>query len=221
MPSPEGDPSQHPPVVAREAYDAAAGGDAHEGEGNKLAKAINQYSIYEHTHLIAHSAGAKLIDEAAIQIASNNNQKNAKKPFIHLTFLDAYTPNNDDYGNLGTYPHYAEHYVDRTFYQVPDWVVLTNTILPHAFNFDITHWIGADKGDPLTFGHIWPRYWYIQSMTGPYFYVCGSNSTLLRSCYGYPLSFEGGTNDFNELDQVYGPGKQCSIDVAADPCVPQ
>jgi hypothetical protein len=210
-------PKGLPPVVAKEAYDAA--------DGDKLAKAINQYSIYEHIHLIGHSAGAKLINEAAIQIASNNNQKNTKKPFVHLTFLDAYTPNNDDYGNLGTYPHYAEHYVDRTFREAPDWIVMmTNTLLPHAFNFDITGWIGAGKGDPITFGHIWPRYWYFQSMTGPYFYVCGSNPTLLRSCYGYPLSFEGGNldqmNSINEFKK-YPPGGQCSIEFAADPCEPQ
>jgi hypothetical protein len=185
---------------ANEAYEAAAGDDAHEGEGNKLAKAINQYSIYKHIHLIAHSAGSKLINEAAKSL-SKLNEKNAERPFIHLTFLDAYTPDNKDiegdasYGYLSDYPnHYAEHYVDSTNSSLPmvkDLVKKTNAILPHAFNFDITDWIGANKGDPLLFGHWWPVYWYIQSMTGPYFYVCGSNSDLLRPCYGYPLSFEG------------------------------
>jgi hypothetical protein len=110
------------------AYNAAAGD---EGEGNKLKNAINQADInnqnkyknnkhnYKHIHLIAHSAGSKLIDEAAKRL-SKLNEKNAERPFIHLIFLDAYTPpfkgydDKDIYGSLPGYPnHYSEHYVDR------------------------------------------------------------------------------------------------------------
>jgi hypothetical protein len=86
------------------AYDAAAGD---EGEGNKLANAINQADVnnqfkyknnqhkYKHIYLIAHSASSKLIDEAAKRL-SKLNEKDAERPFIHLTFLDAYTPKKED-----------------------------------------------------------------------------------------------------------------------------
>ena len=225
------DQTPKPPVWKKEFYDKAniayKAADGEKGEGNKLANAINEADAnnpnfkYKYIHLIAHSAGSKLIHEAAQTLSKLKNQKNVGKPFIHLTFLDAYTPNDesrigdDSYGYLPDYPnHYAEHYVD---WGLP----FTNAILQNAFNFDITGWIGANKGDPLTVGHIWPRYWYIQSMIGPYFYVCGSNSDLVRPCYGYPLSFEGGTNEFNELDQMYPPGRKCFIEVEAEPCEPQ
>jgi hypothetical protein len=78
-----------------------------------IAAAINQSSVgsYEYIHFIAHSAGAKLIHEASKKLTEDETL--TKKPFIHLTFLDAYRPFFDDYGNLEDYPEYfAEHYVD-------------------------------------------------------------------------------------------------------------
>jgi hypothetical protein len=195
------------PAAADEAYDAAAGDDSRKGEGNKLANAINQYSIYKHIHLIAHSAGSKLINEAAQTLSELKNQKNVEKPFIHLTFLDAYTPNDEatkgdnSYGYLPDYPnHYAEHYVDRS-------LPFTDAILENAFNFDITGWIGADKGDPRFLGHWWPVYWYIQSITASEFN------------YGFPLSLEGGNDQLNGLDQIYPPGKQCSLHDMGTSCL--
>jgi Domain of unknown function (DUF5011) len=170
-------------------------------EGKKLGDAIENYPAYEYIHLIAHSAGAKLIHEASKWLAWYKLTKNEKRPFIHLTFLDAYTPNDTDtnsYGALAEYPeqaaypdHYAEHYVDRTPSIIAPW---TNLLLSNAYNFDITDWMGADKGDPLTFGHSWPRSWYIQSITTPEFR------------YGYSLSLEGGYGRFDELSTVYRAG---------------
>jgi hypothetical protein len=174
---------------ANEAYEAAAGDDTHEGEGIKLAKAINQYK-YKHIHLIAHSAGSKLINEAAQTLSELKNQKNPERPFIHLTFLDAYTPNDEDikgdnsYGSLPDYPnHYAEHYVDKG-------LAFTNAILQNAFNFDITNWKHTQEEDGFL-GHDWPREWYINSITAPEF----------RYGYGFPLSLEsgGGIDRFNEV----------------------
>jgi pimeloyl-ACP methyl ester carboxylesterase len=131
------DQTPRPPIWNKEflnqaniAYKAA------KGEGDKLANVIDQFSIYEHIHLIGHSAGGKLINEAAQTLSELKNQKNAEKPFIHLTFLDSYTPNNEDrigddsYGYLPDYPnHFAEHYVDRS-------LPFTDAILRNAFNFD-------------------------------------------------------------------------------------
>jgi hypothetical protein len=156
-----------------------------------------------------------LIDEAAKRL-SKLNEKDAERPFIHLTFLDAYTPKKEDregpssYGSLPGYPnHYSEHYVDSTLSPIPDLLYKTNAILPKAFNFDITNWDGADKGNPLFVGiwapiywHWWPVNWYIHSITAPEF-----NDGFP----GFPLSFEGGYNQFNGLDQQYRPGEQCPL----------
>jgi hypothetical protein len=73
----------------RRAYEAAP------GEGKKLADLIetaikkSTVNSYEYVHFIGHSAGAKLIHEASKKLAANK-----KRPFIHLTFLDAYTWDN-------------------------------------------------------------------------------------------------------------------------------
>ena len=130
-------------------------------------------------------------------------ETNREKPFIHLTFLDAYTPHNDDYGNLDDYPgqkYYAEHYVDRTedpiFCSIFNFIASTNTILLHAFNFDITNWDGTSD-EKKDCGHQWPRYWYAKSITTP--------------GYGYPLSFEGGNNQFDKLSTEYPPDEECKL----------
>jgi hypothetical protein len=165
-------------------------------EGKKLAAAIAHYS-YDYVHLIAHSAGAKLIDEAALQIALNN----IDQPFLHITFLDAYTRDDNDkinYGGLPVgYPRYVEHYVDRG---LPD----TNTCLLNAFNFDISRWKHSPT-EILTLGHHWPIHWYQQSVT----------STSPKFKYGYPLSLEGSGKDIDELVNElaqYPAGQQCGLD---------
>jgi fibro-slime domain-containing protein len=165
-------------------------------EGRELEVAISNYS-YEYVHLIAHSARAKLIDEAALQIALNN----IDQPFLHITFLDAYTRDDNDkinYGGLPVgYPRYVEHYVDRG-------LPYTNTCLLNAFNFDISKWSHFPwEGGEL--GHQWPRRWYEKSVT----------STSPQFKYGYPLSLEGSGKDIdglvNELAQ-YPAGQQCGLD---------
>jgi hypothetical protein len=171
---------------------------ADEHEGQELADAINQFK-YKHIHLIGHSAGSKLINRAAERLSALN-QKNAEKPFIHLTFLDAYTPNDNkedikgknSYGSLPDYPnHYSEHYVHKG-------LLFTNAPLKKAFNFDITGWKHT-QGDGF-FGHDWPVNWYIQSII-----------TTPEFNYGFPLSLEGSNNPLNGLDQIYPPGGQCAL----------
>ena len=129
--------------------------------GSELATAIEQSpNRYKHIHLIGHSAGANLIHEASQLLAVGL----AGTPFLHLTFLDAYTPDNsarDKYGSFEIdYPHYSEHYVDKRG------LAFTDETLRKAFNFDITDWIhSADEGGSC--GHHWPLNWYIKSITQP------------------------------------------------------
>jgi hypothetical protein len=161
------------PLDARAAYAAAA------GHGRDLAGAINKYpTSSQHIHLIAHSAGAKLIEEATQKIT------NQDKRTIHLTFLDAYRQSSDDYGASAAKGHYrgyyVEHYVDKSG------LPTTDDDLPSAYNFDITDWTPVSHQNPdekKQQGHQWPRYWYDKSVAMPGF---------SKSGYGFPLSLEGG-----------------------------
>lgn len=151
-----------------------------------LITAISPYP-YRHIHMIGHSAGAALIDIAAKNLVGlYNNVPSLRRPFIHLTFLDAFTLTNLDttsYGFLPNYPnHYSEHYVDRTS---PSPISLwTNSIISNAYNFDITDW--NHPADPLgdPFGHQWPRHWYQNSA------IATPGFEDLK--YGFPFSLEGG-----------------------------
>jgi hypothetical protein len=160
-------------------------------------------------HFIGHSAGAKLIHDAATAYISDYflRQRNT---FFHLTFLDAYTPSDwdtDSYGSLPVdYPnHHAEHYVDRG-------VAFTDACLANAFNFDITGWTNADKSGFLG-PHQWPHRWYKQSVT----FTAGTD-TLQKP--GFKLSFEGGNDQFGQLDEHYRPGEQCPLSDEGTSCIP-
>lgn len=195
--------SDTPPANVLAAYTNA------EFRAADLANAISPYP-YKYVHLIGHSAGARLIDLTAKNLAAlYNNVPSLKRPFIHLTFLDAYTQNDKDsgkdggqgYGYLGGYSdHYAEHYVDRALVSTG-----TDACLASAFNFDITGWTNANKGDVS--GHQWPRYWYEQSVTTR----SQTPSQTLAFAYGYPLSFEGGHNTYAALSEMYPAHLQCLL----------
>ncbi len=161
-------------------------------EAQELADAIGKHPRYEYIHLVAHSTGAKLIDKAAKWLALDKERKNKERPFIHLTFLDAYTPDEDrsDYGNLANYPHYAEHYVHRG-------LRYTDTCLSYAFNVDLGYVIVRGGGG--FGGHQTPRKWYKESITNQY----------LK--HGYSLSLEGGNNEYKELIRRYPEHKQCRL----------
>jgi hypothetical protein len=152
--------------------------------GGKLKDAIfNVNNHYKYVHLIAHSAGVKLIDEAANELIIEwlKIQNVNDRPFIHLTFLDAYRPYNDYYGFLGgNYPHYSEHYVD-----VNPVAQYTNDYLPHAFNFDITNWTDMKDDRALEFGHQWPRRWYTRSVESP-----NRTGDIVGISPGFPLSLD-------------------------------
>jgi hypothetical protein len=173
-------------------------------QGVVLANAIKiHHLIYKHVHLIGHSAGAKLIHDAATAYISDYFIRE-QNPFIHLTFLDAYTPNewdNNGHGSYGSLPtdypnHYSEHYVDKT----PGWP-FTDADLTYAFNFDITDCPSSNPGfEKRDFGHQWPRYWYQNSVTIPGF------------PYGYPLSREGGNNQIANLAGLLGALKLQGMD---------
>lgn len=166
--------------------------------GPNLAIAIAGHP-YEYVHLIGHSAGAKLIDEAAFRIALDD----IDKPFLHLTFLDAYTRDDNDtinYGGLPVgYPHYVEHYVDRGF---PS----TDACLSNAFNFNISNWLHSLSEGGFG-GHQWPRVWYKNSVTA-------TPQSIPEFKYGFTLSLEGSGKNINKLLNElakYPAGQQCEL----------
>jgi hypothetical protein len=190
------------PEVALKAYAAVFDQNGQPGQGKKLATAIlGVKNRYKHVHLIGHSAGSNLINVAANELIIDwlKIQNKEERPFIHLTFLDAYTPFSTDrlrYGFLGgNYPHYSEHYVDKK----TGGLFPTDENLDYAFNFDITGWPGTLDETLKDFGHQWPIYWYKKSITAP-------EPEFKYLKYGFPLSREGGNGKFiNYMGQLYPP----------------
>src|SRR5262249_5767811 len=120
---------------ASKAYHAAP------DQGHNLANAIlNVKNQYRYVHLIGHSAGAHLIDTVAEDLFVKS-VVTGRKPFTHLTFLDAYTPERDEV-SYGQNADFAEHYVDKTGGGLNP----TNADLLFAFNFDITDWLFEKDG---------------------------------------------------------------------------
>jgi hypothetical protein len=186
----------------KKAYDAAP--DQGSQLKDAITTAINKSSVnaYEYIHLIGHSAGAKLIHEASIKLVADKTLK--KNPFIHITFLDAFTWDNNDTISYGVSADYAEQYVDRTtgLSPIAPW---TNSCLMSAFNFDITGWRPFSNQNPdekEKFGHQWPRYWYQKSVTSSGYK------------YGYPLSFEWGVVTYKDVFGRYFRNRQCHLDVS-------
>ena len=127
--------------------------------GPRLAKAIlnitENPNQFKHIHLIAHSAGAWVINSAARIIATQT------KATIHLTFLDAYVPpswSSKELGNIETTADFwAEHYYTKDFT-----LNTTHHDLPNAHNVDIT------KIDPWFKEHEFPYRWYYATVVGKY-----------------------------------------------------
>lgn len=165
--------------------------------------------------MIGHSAGANLIDTVATELLAKSIET-GHKPFIHLTFLHAYTPPlKSDQFTYGASANYAEHYVDRSVRAFPPWCIFfvgpTSAILKHALIFNITKWKSNDplkEKIPLC-GHEWPRYWYQKSVTSGGFR------------YGYPLSREGGSSEYKTLAKKKYKAKQCRLRKKEDECVPK
>jgi hypothetical protein len=185
------------------AYDDAVDHDDQPGQGSKLADAIasainESEPSYKYVHLIGHSAGVRLIHEASKKLA---DKKLKRKPFIHLTFLDAYTRTIEDsegkngYGYLEGYPErFAEHYVDIG---LPG----TDAILKNAFNFVLTDWEEDKKSEWWEAGHLWPLRWYTRSIEFP----------KKTGVLGFRLSLEGGYEAYSTLSQRFEPGENCLL----------
>lgn len=144
-----------------------------------------------HIHLIAHSAGSWVINEAAKIIAERTNAT------IHLTFLDAYTPPFWDESNLAdirTDPNnsiWAEHYFTRDIT-----LGFTETPLTHAHNIDLT------SIEPGLNNHRFPFRWYHATVVGEYTTAKRYKGKELFNRagdieYGFGRSLEAGPANWN------------------------
>jgi len=148
--------------------------------GRKLAS-----KNYAHVHLLAHSAGSMVIDSA-----KNWLRGLPQKPFIHLTFFDAYDPfaqikKGVLLSSYGEGADWVDNYVDKrpldALFGTKD-MDGTQLLLPSAYNVDVTKWdvrpAPGDAYDKALFRHAWPNVFYADSTFTPMVYDLGYQLSL-------------------------------------------
>lgn len=122
---------------------------------------------YSKVHLIAHSAGAYMVDGMSRKLEAQRPET-----VTQVTFLDAFTA-------LAWLGNFTDHHEAYQFGESADWaehyrhdgvLPLTNEAFDHAINIDVTALA------PLTMkatdlvggisGHSWPWEWYLKTSTG-------------------------------------------------------
>ncbi len=151
---------------------------------------------WKHVHLIAHSAGAPLIEKVAEKI----KDKWASNTAVHLTFLDPYV--GLVYGGrnkYGVHADWADNYFSRDLGTSGETFTLTEGALKYAFNVDVTFLDKSKtKGDVYRSSsgsivqqcqeaittHDWPYEFYTQTI--PPSVLLGAEN------FGFSLSKVGG-----------------------------
>ena len=185
----------------------AYGEAAHLGElvGKQIVKAPSKYSF---VHLIAHSAGSKLVHEMARVLRLDG----VSSPKIHTTFLDAFCPNpaKCDYG---LHADWADSYFDdHTILAIEQRETRTTLCNAANFNVSITYFDPSDSLYPSISAtlkqkwaalHGWPYQCYVNSASMGAASQTGFNVDCLsrvRGAVGYGLSYDGsGATDVLEF----------------------
>ncbi len=160
--------------------------------GPNLGHQISETEVpITHIHLIGHSAGSWLVNEAAKVIRTK------RAASLHLTFLDAYIPAGWDKGELGNVnlegsdPTWADHYLTRDHT-----LAFTHQPLKHAYNVDLT---GIAHGMNR---HRFPFFWYHATVTGQYprkkYAERPVRNQIGSIRYGFPLTREAGHENWQE-----------------------
>ncbi len=175
---------------------------AGEKEGGNLGDYIGSQG-WSHVHLFGHSAGAAVIQVAALNIKSKNINT-----VIHTTFLDPYI--GFTYGGKSKYGLSA-NWADSYFVWDPDtydhlFLRRTASKLDHAYNVDVmqldlnkislgryrsTAGGGIEECFETVTSHDWPRDFYKNTIP-----LVPLNAQLGSEGFGFPLSKEGGNWDF-------------------------
>lgn len=183
--------------------------------GGHLAQQILAEGYQGHVHLIAHSLGGRVIDTASEVL-----RKEGWNGTIHLTFLDAYTPDEWEDG-FGEHADWADHYfhwpeldlspIPGDISESVDLEVLMNTgaTIASATNVDLSlldpitiH--GSDLLpkviEKLVKSHGVPVQWYLESITG-----AAAGTPHENVPYGFGMSLEAGyTGWTNGMPSVGG-----------------
>ncbi len=175
-------------------------------EGQVLGDHIAKQG-WAHVHLIAHSAGAGLI-----QAVSEKIKALSPSTTVHCTFLDPFV--GSDYAgvsNYGSGADWAENYFSRDSETIISGPV-TESLLNHAYNVDVTpldpnKHVGTKFRSSVTgemepciktfTSHGWPIDFYMNTITG-------SGVTSDYAGFGFALGKEGG--DWSPTLAIYMPG---------------
>jgi PKD repeat protein len=163
---------------------------------------------YSHIHLIAHSAGANLIDSATTGLRYLSGLE------IHDTFLDAYDPalTGSRYGEKADW---SDNYVDTRnvapFFSDLDGTKLT---LQYGYNVDVTTSL-ADETKQCDYAcrHSRPYRFYGMSIASSFVGDAPSaayDKILSTGGMGYPLSLESGQL-LSTLNSRYPKGAKCTM----------
>lgn len=190
--------------------------------GRREGEGLGQHLVtndWVHLHLIGHSAGSALIQDATEKVRNLNV---LPRIVLHCTFLDPYV--GVVYGGRSAYGKGAD-WVDSYFSRDAG-TVLTDKVLPHTYNVDLT-WLDQSReevtvvystpsGDvsqtcyQQTTSHGWPYQFYTGTI--PTNTVAGSEG------FGFPLSKEGG--NWNFATNTYRAGRLKVLGKETPSCAP-
>ncbi len=179
---------------------------AKEKAGAILAEKILKLSKnFSHIHLIGHSAGSWVINEAAKTLSKQT------KSTIHMTFLDAYVPpfwDEKELGSIRNDPNvscWIEHYFTRDIT-----LTVTEILLTNAHNVDVT------AANPGIKSHKFPWHWYYATVLGKYAkdYRYDGKSLYFSDGninYGFPRSLEAGAENWEKSTKLSPNNKAVEI----------
>ena len=159
-------------------------------EGLNLGSAIAVQG-WGHVHLIGHSAGAELIQEASEWIKAVSPTTT-----VQCTFLDAYVGNDGaGYKNYGKGTDWSDSYFAREASGS-----VTEGCLSNAYNVDVT-WLDPNKLSEGKFfssetGVMEPCYITASSHGWPIDFYANTIAGTIYDGFGFPLSKEAGNWDF-------------------------
>jgi formylglycine-generating enzyme required for sulfatase activity len=183
---------------------------------------------WTHVHLVAHSAGAALI-----QAASERIKELSPGTVVHTTFLDPFV--GSDFAGVANYGNgadWADNYFTRDLLTGGDMWQLTETPLNHAYNVEVTPLdpskIGSTKFNSSASGLMGPCYKTVSSHGWPidFYQHSITNEPSDYDGFGFPLSEEGGNWSYalthytpgNTPAQLLGtPDPTCTTDIQVTP----
>jgi probable HAF family extracellular repeat protein len=187
-------------------------------DGGNLGKAIGSEG-WTNVHLIAHSAGATLI-----QACSQTIKSNSPNTVVQCTFLDAFV--GFDYAGVTTYgkgANWSDSYFSKDLLTGGEDFPFTEGPLSNAFNVDVTYLDTSKKTydsyisssgtivqcQETKSSHEWPTTFYAYTVSG----------LLPANGLGFPVSKEGGIlgsyTEGNTPEILGTPDSPCSVNTGS------